>query len=344
MKKYLLSLLLVPVLLSNAANSVYAENNTPSPSGPSAASGAPAYKSVFAVPRRLNGTNADAAAIQANRMESVEIRFYTGEAHRGGGLYFEAIHHVPGRPDQSMGGTRFVLKDAAGRDVVHNGLNYDDYQYSIAHLKRDYIRMWGDLIYLRDGASIVGTGVSMYALWGIANWLSTREVRILSAAALKFTQLYKNPVGFAIALIPTYYAAKAVYQFYNTQLDHAAKGREMAERTWLMDTMSQAYENAMYSVPIDERAFDVEAAYNTLHERLTNASHPAPAPQSTEERRAEAQAHPAPALAVNTIPMSHDMGFAVTAIQNFFNRYVEANSEDGTDDGNPAEAPAQPTP
>lgn len=295
-------------------------------------------KSVYVIPRKYKGNEADAAQIKDGRVESIEIRFYLREARLRGGLYFQAIHHKLGQPDATLGGTPFKVRNADGSESTKYGLSYDDYQYSTGLLKKDFDAMWGKWIYARNGTSILATGGTIYLMYGIAKYFSKREVLALSFLAGKAIELFKSKIGFAIMIYPSYLAAKEVYNFYNEVQNtgnfipgwEGFKGREMAERDWLYRVLSQSYENSRYGTPIDDRQFDIDAGYERYHAVLSGrrTDMPAPASAGGEATPAAPAAETVALPAINTVPMKRDLEFALPAMRNFFQKYVEDNAED----------------
>ncbi len=283
-------------------------------------------KSVFVVPRE----NKDTDSIKNGKSESIEIRFHMREARFRGGLYFEAVHHIPGAADVALGGSPLSFKKADGTTETRTGLSYDEYQYSTGLLKKDFDEMYGKWIYARNGASLMATGGTIYMLWGIANYVSKKEILGLSFLAGKAVELYKSKIGFAIMIYPSYMAAKEIYNFYNETQNTGKfipgwegwKGHEMAERDWLFRVLSQAYENAKYGTPIDEKQFDIDAGFDRYHAVLSGKKVEMPKTDT------EASETAGPPPAINTVPMKKDLKFATGAMDHFFSKYVEENAED----------------
>lgn len=339
MKKSFKSLSLVLALCVVSATAAHADDDV---------------KSVYLIPRAIRANDqASADAIRQGHTESVEMRYHMNEAHFRGGTFLEVIHHVPNQADETMG-----------------TVNYDDYQYSTGVLKSDFDKMWGKMVALRDGASILATGGTMYLLWGIATKLAEKKILGLSFLAGKAVELYKSKMGFAIMILPTIEAVKWMVGFFNefqtngelkvpfTTDEHCTKsflerlvgnddcnktvqtpwagfkGREAAERDWLHRVISQAYENSKYGTPIDEKQFDIDAAFDHYHAILSGQKVDLN-PATQDGSSAKPATGPTPIIA--TVPMSENMTFAVTSMKHFFSKYVEENAEDGVaDDAIPA--------
>lgn len=310
--------------------------------------------SVFIVPRTVKGNAEDAKQIKGNQIESIELVFHTAEAVGRGGLYLEILSHQPGKPTGPlMCGTKkdsnpthpcgnaFTVKDADGKDVVKYGLNYDDYQYSAGLLEVDWNKMYGDWIYGRDAASLAAVGGSIFLIYAGANWLSKSDIKVLSFLAEKAIGLYKGKSVW-IMVYPTYWVCKEMYGLYNEvqnsgihaidkNFDRSAPralegwyGREAAERDWLQTVYTQAFENAMHSVPIDEKAFDIDAEMARYQAILQGKK------VDPGQTRDEQKQNPGALPAINTVPVKKDLSWATTAFRNYFVNYVQDEAEDDT--------------
>lgn len=276
------------------------------------------FESVYVVAKEIKGTQKDADDLKANKVESIELRYYLAEERFRGGTFFEVVHHKPGAADRVLG-----------------TLNYDDYQYTTGVLKKDVEELYGKWIYARNGASILATGTTIYLLYRGAALAAEIPSEKKKLAALRFLagqaiSLYKSKLGFALLILPSAYAAYEMYDYVNGMQNtgkwvpfwNGWTGKEMAERDWLKRVFDQAIENAKYRTPINEDDFDIDANYDRLHARLSGKEvEPA---KTHEDKKKEA----GPPVAVNTVPVKKDMKFALAAFDTFFKKYVEENVDD----------------
>lgn len=302
---------------------------------------------VFIVPSTVKGTARDAKLLRAGKIESIELRYHTSENHFRGGLYFEAIHHVPGSPDVALGGREIEVLLRDGKTVTKQGLNYDDYNYSYGYrLRKDFDELWEQYVWkyapqARNTTSAVLTGSMaggmIYASWKVVQIAVASKSGFFSAAGGIASQIAKNPFTWLMSIpLANEYVAKPIYRALNWIPDYLTFGRELAERDLLYSLLSQAYENATYGAPIDTSIFnvasqqggplDIDAAFKEI--MAAKNGQQAQAQAQDQNQNEQPKAAPVIKPAVSTVPIA-DFKFTLRAMKNFFIRYVEDNIEAG---------------
>lgn len=131
-------------------------------------------------------TEETAKQLREGKIESIELRYHGESAvSNTTSLYFEAVHHYPGKPSKALGGHEFELTTQSGEKVTRRGMTYDDYVTTNTALSIDVDQMWEFYLFgrknmwsssnipgglwFREIAAFAGTALSIYAVYAIFN-------------------------------------------------------------------------------------------------------------------------------------------------------------------------------